>query len=95
MSKNLNKKSKAVALSYDEKIHSAPKIIAKGNGIVAENLIETAIANNIPVQVDTNLVELLSKLEINESIPEDLYLAVAEIFAFIYKIDQKVSINEE
>jgi flagellar biosynthesis protein len=90
MSKKNNSSVKAIALSYDENIHSEPKVIAKGIGNVAHNIVDTAKSHNIPIKEDSNLVELLSKLQINESIPEELYLAVAEIFAFIYQVDKNL-----
>ncbi|WP_180994246.1 FlhB-like flagellar biosynthesis protein [Bacillus sp. Marseille-P3661] len=86
----VNKKKEAVALSYDSSSDIAPKVIAKGKGIVAENILEKAKQHDIPIQEDPSLVELLSQLEINETIPEQLYQVVAEIFAFIYKIDQNI-----
>lgn len=81
-------RKEAVALSYDKAKKDAPRIIAKGKGLIAEGILEQANAQNIPVHEDGSLVELLGKLNINEQIPEDLYQAVAEVFAFIYKVDQ-------
>ncbi|PWA13488.1 hypothetical protein DCC39_00940 [Pueribacillus theae] len=88
MSKN-NYRKKAAALSYDSSDHAAPKLIAKGSGEIAEKIIEMAESNHIPIQQDPTLVQLLHELEINETIPEDLYKAVAEIFAFIYKLEKE------
>ncbi|AIE59638.1 EscU/YscU/HrcU family type III secretion system export apparatus switch protein [Bacillus methanolicus] len=90
----MNKKGKtvrkeAIALGYDQTIHDAPKVIAKGQGKIAENIIKKAKENNIPIQEDRNLVELLGELNINESIPEELFSAVAEVFAFIYRTDRE------
>lgn len=84
--KNLRKE--AVALTYDKYGKDAPRIAAKGKGLVAESILEQAKEHHIPIQEDPSLVELLGKLEINEQIPEELYQAVAEIFAFIYRTDQ-------
>jgi flagellar biosynthesis protein len=78
----------AVALSYDAKVNTAPKVVAKGRGELAANIIEKAKESNVPIQEDSSLVELLSQLQINESIPEPLYAAVAEVFAFIYRVDR-------
>lgn len=82
------KRKEAVALSYDIAKDFAPKVVAKGKGEVADNIMEKAKEFNIPIQEDPTLVELLGQLEINETIPEELYQAVAEIFAFIYRIDK-------
>lgn len=77
----------AVALSYESKSDVAPKIAGKGKGDLAKRMIQIAKENQIPIQKDDTLVELLSKLEVNETIPEELYQVVAEIFSFIYKLD--------
>jgi flagellar biosynthesis protein len=87
--KNLQKRREAIALSYDAQKNGAPKVVAKGKGIVADNIIQRAKEGNVPIQEDTSLVELLSQLQINESIPEELYQAVAEVFAFVYRIDKQ------
>lgn len=81
---------KAVAFGYDAKSDIAPKLLAKGKGYVAEQLIAEAQKHNIPIQEDKALVELLSQLEINETIPEELYAVVAEVFAFVYRIDKNM-----
>lgn len=87
----IEKRKEAVALGYHADGHEAPKVLAKGKGIVAENILEKAAHNDIPIQKDPSLVELLGKLNINETIPEELYQAVAEVFAFIYKTNQAAS----
>lgn len=89
--KHMNRKQ-AVALKYNEKKMTAPVVVAKGEGIVAENIITKAKDFQIPIQEDTTLIELLSKLEINERIPEELYQVVAEVFAFIYQLDKQKNI---
>ncbi|MGG1480298.1 EscU/YscU/HrcU family type III secretion system export apparatus switch protein [Bacillus smithii] len=82
------KRKQAAALSYDPHKHQAPILIAKGSGKTAEAIIEKAEENHIPIQEDPNLVELLCKLELSTAIPEELYQAVAEVFAFIYRLDK-------
>jgi len=77
---------KAVALRYDPEKEHAPKVIAKGKGESAENIIKVAELHNLPIHKDEDLVELLSKVEIDKEIPEKLYVAVVEVFGFIYKI---------
>jgi len=84
-----NKRKEAVALRYNSYYDDAPAVLAKGKGIIAENILEKAIKSEIPIQEDPSLVELLGKLNINENIPEELYQAVAEVFVFIYKTDQE------
>jgi flagellar biosynthesis protein len=81
-------KREAIALSYQSD-KSAPEVVAKGKGYIAENILKAAKDHQIPVQEDASLVELHSELNINEQIPEELYHVVAEVFAFIYKVDQE------
>jgi flagellar biosynthesis protein len=80
----------ATVLKYEEHQDISPKLIAKGKGMIAHQIVQEAEKHQIPVRKDPSLTELLSQLEINQSIPEELYQAVAEVFAFIYKMDQKV-----
>lgn len=84
-------RKQAVALSYESATDAAPKVLAKGKGFVADQIIERARDHQIPIQEDASLVELLGQLTINEKIPEELYQAVAEIFAFVYRIDQQMN----
>lgn len=86
--KEEQEKKQVVALKYNVEQDHAPKVIAKGKGYVADELIKEAIRYNVPIQEDASLVQLLSQLEMNESIPEQLYEVVAEVFAFIYRIDK-------
>ncbi|HET7522273.1 MAG TPA: EscU/YscU/HrcU family type III secretion system export apparatus switch protein [Bacillales bacterium] len=81
-------RKKAVALSYDQSQYEAPHLSAKGEGEIAEKIIRLAEENDIPIQEDASLVSLLAQLDLNETVPPDLYEAVAEIFAFIYRLDQ-------
>lgn len=79
----------AIALKYNPDESSSPVVTAKGKGDTADRILQTASEHNIPIQEDPSLLQLLSKLEIDESIPEELYEIVAELFAFIYQIDQE------
>ncbi len=88
MNERQQTRKEAVALSYNPLNADIPKVIAKGKGKIAENILEQAKAHNIPIQEDPNLVQLLGQLDLNEAIPEELYQAVAEVFAFIYRLDQ-------
>lgn len=80
---------KAVALRYDREKENAPRIVASGKGSSAENIIKVAELHNLPIRRDEDLVELLSKVEIDREIPEKLYVAVAEVFRFIYALTNK------
>lgn len=79
---------KAIALQYDQEKAQAPVVTAKGQGYIADEILKRAKEANVPIQEDKSLVEILSQLNINDRIPEELYQAVAEVFAFIYQIDQ-------
>ena len=83
---------KAAALKYEHGKDSAPKLVAKGRGKVAEKIIEIAKANGIPIQEDKELVEFLSMLDLYQEIPPELYRAVAEILAFVYSLKKKVNV---
>ncbi|HLA27719.1 MAG TPA: EscU/YscU/HrcU family type III secretion system export apparatus switch protein [Syntrophales bacterium] len=79
----------AAALKYDDKKDAAPRVTAKGRGITAEKIIELAKKHGIPLKNDPALAQILSKLDIDEQIPSELYRAVAEILAFVYSVNNK------
>jgi flagellar biosynthesis protein len=79
---------KAVALKYEPSKMEAPVIAAKGRGMLAERILETAKEHGVPVQEDAALVEVLSKLDLDQQIPPELYFLVAEILTFIYRSDK-------
>lgn len=81
---------KAVALRYNPDTENAPRVVASGKGATAENIIKVAELHNLPIQKDEDLVELLSKVEIDREIPEKLYTAVVEVFSFVYSITNKM-----
>jgi flagellar biosynthesis protein len=84
-----NSQKKAVALKYRPEKDSAPTVTAKGSGNVAQKIIEIAEKNGIPIKDDPDLVEVLSKLDINEAIPASVYVVVAELLAFAYALNRK------
>jgi flagellar biosynthesis protein len=85
-------KKKAVALKYDPDKQDAPKVVAKGRGYVAENIMAAAQKNAIPVYQNKSLVNMLMALELDREIPPELYHVVAEVLAYVYRIDQKKKI---
>ncbi len=85
----MSRLKKAVALKYDKKRDSAPKVKASGKGEIAKRIIKIAQENNLPIKKDEDLVELLSKVELDKEIPQNLYKAVAEVFSFVYKMTKK------
>ena len=80
---------KAVALKYEPEKRSAPVVVAKGRGQVAESILEKAREHGVPVQEDASLVEVLSKLDIDQEIPAELYALVAEVLSFVYRSDRR------
>jgi flagellar biosynthesis protein len=83
--KKENTSEKAVALQYKEHEDSAPRVVAKGRGLVAEKIREIAESNGIPIRRDDDLVELLAQIEIDREVPPELYAAIAEILSWIYR----------
>jgi flagellar biosynthesis protein len=76
----------AVALRYAPNKDAAPKLVAKGRSYLAEKIIELARENHVPIRHDKNLVQILSRLDLEAEIPQEVYKAVAEILAFIYRL---------
>jgi flagellar biosynthesis protein len=76
---------KAAALRHEKGKDSAPRLVAKGQGHIAAKILQLAKDNQIPVHEDPALIEILSKMNLEEQIPGDCYRVVAEILAWIYK----------
>lgn len=87
MAEEKKKIKQAVALEYDPN-DMAPKIVATGRGRLAERIIEEAQDNDIPIHQDDKLADTLSKLDIGEYIPPELYEVVAEILVFVDKMEK-------
>jgi len=84
---DLNKK--AIALKYDQEKGAAPTVVAKGKGLIAEQILALAKENNIHIHESPELIEVLIRLELGEEIPEALYKAIAEVIAFAYNLKHK------
>ena len=87
MADKKEKIKQAIALSYhlDE---DAPMIVAQGQGALAERILQKAKEADVPVYQDAKLAKTLSKLEVGEKIPPELYEVVAEILVFVYAMDK-------
>jgi flagellar biosynthesis protein len=83
-------REKAVALRYDAERDAAPRVTAKGAGLLAQRIIEIAKQNGIYIHDDPDLVAVLSRLDVETQIPEPLYRAVAEVLAFVYRLNQQM-----
>lgn len=83
-------RKKAAAIRYDDKEDKVPKLIAKGKGAVAENIIAKAQEHGVYIKEDKDLVEVLSTLDLFDDIPVELYKVVAALLAELYKINGKL-----
>lgn len=82
---------KAVALGYNPEKDEAPRVLASGRGLIAEEIINVAKKNGIPIQDDPILTAALMEIDINKTIPPELYRVVAEVLSYIYRIQKKSS----
>jgi flagellar biosynthesis protein len=81
----------AVALKYDGK--NAPKVTATGTGLTAEQILQIAEHHGIPLQTEPELARILAQIPLGDEIPNELYVAVAEIIAFAYFLSGKTPDN--
>lgn len=87
--KQNDKFSKAVALAYEQNSRTAPKVLAKGKGAIADKIIEKAKEYDIPLFASAALVDSLLEVELEQEIPPELYRAVVEVFVWLYNNEQK------
>ncbi|MBR0718835.1 EscU/YscU/HrcU family type III secretion system export apparatus switch protein [Bradyrhizobium liaoningense] len=81
----------AIALHYDrEKKGGAPVVVAKGKGAIGAKIVELAKAHDIPIEENEVLAGALSKVELGEEIPPDLYKAVAEVLVFVLRLSGRI-----
>lgn len=81
---------RAVALTYDPERHDAPVVSAAGQGLLAEEIIRRAREAGVTVTEDAPLATLLSKLDVGSAIPPELYQVVAEVLAYVYRLEASV-----
>src|ERR1700740_451082 len=89
MDQKTKDRQQAVGLRYEPERDRAPKLGAQGQGYLAEKILELARQHHIPVREDKNLLQILSRLDLNQEIPAEVYKAVAEILAFIYRLSNR------
>lgn len=95
MQEKKNKPKQAIALAYNPD-EDAPKVIASGRGVLAEKIIEKAKEADVPIHKDDKLADTLSRLDIGEMIPPELYEVVAEILVFVDAMDKiKVKMDKK
>jgi len=90
--KKIDPNQKAVALKYDLG-DTAPKVVASGQGYVAEKILENADKNDIPVYQDKELAEELTRLDLGDDIPPELYEIVAQILIYVSDLDKRESLK--
>lgn len=81
---------KAAAIKYDQAKNMAPRVVAKGKGHIADQIVQVARENDVPLVEDRNLANVLEAMELETEIPPDLYRAVAEVLVFIYRLNGKL-----
>lgn len=81
---------KAAALQYDQATSTAPRVVAKGKGHIADQIVRVAQENNVPLHEDSNLANVLEAMELETEVPAELYRAVAEVLVFIYRLNGKL-----
>ena len=87
MSQEKRQPPRAIALKYDESA-TAPSVVAKGRGEIAEGILALAEKHDVPVREDGDLLQLLYACDLGDEIPVDLYEAVAELLAYLYELNQ-------
>ncbi len=88
--KHIPKPKQAVAVRYREDKDSAPRIVAKGSGFIAEQIINTAVQHSVPLYQNSTMAGMLLAVELDKEIPPELYKVVAEVLAYIFRIDQRI-----
>lgn len=83
-----DKRQMAVALAYQTG-DAAPKVVARGRGIIAQAIIDRAKEHGVFVHESQELVGMLMQVELDEHIPPQLYLAVAELLAWLYRLEHR------
>lgn len=84
----------AVALSYQDQTDAAPRVVAKGHGLIAEEIIARANEHGVFIHQSKELVSLLMKVNLDDSIPPSLYRVVAELLAWLYHIETGITTEQ-
>lgn len=90
MSTEDKKPIQAIALRYTEEKDVAPKVVAKGSDYMAEKILSAAKQHSVPIYKNKTLTSMLMAIEIDRQIPPELYHAVAEVLAYVYRVDQRL-----
>ena len=88
--KRVRARPAAAALKYDPVKAEPPEIIATGRGLIAEEIVAIAKEHGVPLHQDAGLVEALARLDVTDILPRELYAVVAEVLAYVYRLDGQV-----
>lgn len=91
MNRGLPHSPVAVALHYRPERERAPRVVAKGGGETATKILALAKEHGVPLQQDPALAAALSRLDLNQEIPRELYIAVAEVLRFVWNLEREVA----
>lgn len=86
-------RKKAAALAYKEFVDSAPRVVAKGEGLIARAIISKAEEFKVPLFCNAELVDSLVKMEVSSTVPQELYQAVVDIFVWLQRTEGKASLS--
>jgi flagellar biosynthesis protein len=86
-----SRRSRAIALGYDPEKDLAPRILASGQGVIAEQIVNIARANGILIRDDPVLTAALSNVAVGDLVPPELYALVAEVLAYVYRLKDRQS----
>ncbi|MDY0190553.1 MAG: EscU/YscU/HrcU family type III secretion system export apparatus switch protein [Desulfuromonas sp.] len=86
---DVEKPKKAIAITYDRERSDAPLVVASGQGNMAEQIIKVAREAGLEITQDADLAEVLAKVPVGTEVPVELYQAVAEVLAFVYRVNKK------
>ena len=89
MSDEIKKPAIAVALEYETGTRDAPKVVATGRGLVAERIVEIARESGVTIEANPMLAEALSGVPLDDTIPHELYAAVAEVIGFVLRAQNR------
>ena len=89
MSDATKERSLAVALQYENGTRDAPRVIAKGRGLIADRIVQLAEENGVVIESNTALAEALAGIELDDTIPLELYEAVAIVIGYVLQVSAK------
>jgi flagellar biosynthesis protein len=89
------RRARAAALEFAPSRQTAPRLVAKGDGLIAERILAIAREHGIPIREDRALVDLLARLDLNDQIPPELYGLVAEVIAWVYRMQARAATSPD